>query len=74
MKYQVKPFEVPRRNRSRAELASVAPKSQPAFTVEASSDTEARARIRERYKQQGRTVRSLNAVSDTSYVVYVESK
>lgn len=74
MKYQVKPFEVPRRNRSRQEIASATPKSLPAFAVEANSLEAARAAVRERYRQQGRTVRSLNAVADGQLVVYVESK
>jgi hypothetical protein len=72
-KYQVKPYEVARRG-NRREAASVAPRGLPAFKIEASSDKDVRRLIRERYKQQGREVRCINAADASSYIVYVESK
>lgn len=74
MKYQVMAYEVPRRGRPRQEVATATPRKQPSYTIEAMNDNQARALIRERYRQQGRAIRSLNAISDTQLVVYVESK
>ncbi len=74
MKYQVKPYEVPRRRQPRPEVAAVSPKSLPAFSLEAPSDSALRNLLRERYRQQGRGVRSINAINAGSYVIYVESK
>lgn len=74
MKFQVKPYEVPRRTRSRREVATSSPKSLPAFALEAPNGDALRRMLRERYAQQGRGIRSINAVNESSYVVYVESK
>lgn len=77
MKFQVKPYEVPRRpgpNKPRQEIATASPKSLPAYNIEAKNDNEVRRLIRERYRQQGRTIRSLNHIAETQLVVYVESK
>ena len=77
MKYLVKAVEVPRatpRQRRASAPAPGTPKTLPVFSVEAGSDTEARRLVRERFRQQGRIVLSLNATGEDSLIVYVESK
>lgn len=77
MHYVIKPMSVPNPRQPVEARATAKPKAEPVFSVDADTEAEARALIRERFKRLGRRVRCINHVDATDLsklVVYVEER
>lgn len=74
MRYHVKPYSVPNSKARREVKLTSDPKPEAAFTIDAVTENEMRAALRERYKRLGRKLRSINHLGPDKLVVYVEAK